>query len=108
MFADDVENYLAEISRVLRPGGTVLITWFLLDDVSRKSDHPVLNFAHDIDAVSATTVKSNPEAAIAFDLDYVTKLYDRVGLKIDAIEQGTWARPDSGHDLQDLVIVVKK
>ena len=40
MFAGDVENYLSEISRVLKPGGKCLITWFLLDEVSRKSGEP--------------------------------------------------------------------
>ena len=108
MFAKDVENYLAEISRVLRPEGKALITWFLLDEVSRQSRHPVLNFKYELDPVSQTTVKSNPEAAIAFDLDYVSSLYEKNGLVITEIEQGQWARPDSPYSLQDLVIAKLK
>ncbi len=107
MFADDVENYLFEISRVLKPGGAALITWFLLDEVSRKSAHPVLNFKHSINGISRTTLKSNPEAAIAFDLTYVQKLYDKMNLSIKKIDHGRWARPDSGHNLQDLIIALK-
>ena len=107
MFAHDVANYLSEISRVLRPGGKTLISWFLLDDVSRLSQHPVLNFRYAIDAVSSTTVKSNPEAAIAFDLDYVKSLYEQSGLRIKAIEDGQWARPESQYSLQDLIIAQK-
>ena len=107
MFADDIANYLSEISRVLRPGGQSLITWFLLDEISRKSQHRVLNFKYEIDPVSRTTVKSNPEAAIAFDIDYVKSLYERSGLSVIDIEPGTWSRPDSPYNLQDLVIAGK-
>ena len=107
MFKEDVENYLSEIARVLKPGGRCLVTWFLLDEVSRRSQHPVMSFAYDVDEVSRTTVKSNPEAAIAFDLDFVRGLYDRYGLKIEDIEHGTWGRPESIYDLQDMVVAVK-
>ena len=107
MFAQDVANYLSEISRVLRSGSKTLISWFLLDDVSRLSQHPVLNFRYAIDDVSSTTVKSNPEAAIAFDLDYVKSLYEQSGLRIKAIEDGQWVRPESQYSLQDLIIAQK-
>ena len=107
MFKDDVEDYLSEIVRVLKPGGKCLVTWFLLDEVSRQSQHPVMWFKHDVDDVSMTTVKSNPEAAIAFDLDFVSGLYKKYGLSIETIEHGTWGRPDSDFDLQDLVIASK-
>ena len=107
MFAEDAANYLSEIDRVLRPDGQTLITWFLLDDISRESQHRVLQFTYDIDPVSQTTVKSNPEAAIAFDVDYVKTLYKKCGLSIKDIEYGSWARPESPYNLQDLVIADK-
>ena len=107
MFKDDVENYLSEIARVLKPGGSCLITWFLLDEISRQSQHPVMNFAYEVDAVSRTTVKSNPEAAIAFDLDFIRGLYEELGLHIESIEHGKWGRPDSSYDLQDMIVAVK-
>ena len=108
MFADDVENYFSEIARVLKADGKALVTWFLLDDISRQSQHPVLNFQHAIDEVSLTTVKSNPEAAIAFDLGFVTNLYEKNGLDITSIEHGHWARPQSPHNLQDLIVATKR
>lgn len=36
MYAEDLENYLAEVSRVLRPGGTCLITFFLINEDSQQ------------------------------------------------------------------------
>ena len=66
-----------------------------------------MNFAYEVDEVSRTTVKSNPEAAIAFDLEFVEGLYGSFGLSIKTVEHGTWGRPESGFDLQDLVIAAK-
>ena len=79
----------------------------MLDEVSRHSQHPVVQFAHEVDDVSRTTLASNPEAAIAFELEFVQSLYAKHGLKIETIEPGKWGRPDSGFDLQDLVIAAK-
>ncbi len=107
MFAEDIENYLSEITRVLKPGGKCLITWFLLDEISRQSGHPVYNFAYEVDEVSRTTLAANPEAAMAFDLDYVRDIYQKHGLEIQTIENGKWARPNSPYTLQDLIVAVK-
>ena len=107
MFKEDVENYLTEITRVLKPGGKCLVTWFLLDDISRQSQHPVMQFKYDVDDVSRTTVKSNPEAAIAFDIDFVKRLYEKLGLGLEDIEHGKWGRPESPYDLQDLIVATK-
>ncbi len=107
MFAKDVENYLMQISRTLKPGGKCLITWFLVNEQSQNADDPFYDFAFDFDAVSKTTTPKNPEAAIAFDEKFVRKLYEKAGLKIADIEYGTWARPSSPYQLQDMVIGVK-
>lgn len=108
MFAEDMENYLAEISRVLKPGGKALITWFLLNDQSRGATQPALDFRYELDEVSRTTLRESPEAAIAFDEAHILSLYQRYGLSIDAIEHGRWAWPDSQFDLQDMIIAVKQ
>jgi SAM-dependent methyltransferase len=107
MFADDIENYLSEISRTLKPGGSCLITWFLLNDVSRKTGHDRFQFKHRVDEFSWTTIAKNPESAIAFEESYVRDLYAKYGLSIETIEWGTWGHPDSPYDLQDLVVARK-
>ncbi len=107
MFKDDVENYLSQIARVLKPGGKALITWFLMNDISQKADNPFFHFAYDFDDVSRTTTPKNPEAALAFDEGFVRDLYEECGLAIADIEYGTWARPDSQFQLQDMVVATK-
>ena len=107
MLAADIENYLNEFNRVLKPGGTALITWYILDDLSRGAKEAALDFCHEFDDVSRTTVKSTPEAAIAFDIDFVKSAYENAGLTIASIEQGHWARPESPYMLQDMIIARK-
>lgn len=107
MFQKDVAHYMSELSRALKPGGTVLITWFLLNEESRRAEAPRMNFQHELDEVSRTTLTENPEAAIAFDEAFVRQLYLQHGFEIEAIEYGSWSRPNSPRDLQDLVIARK-
>lgn len=105
MFAEDVETYLSEIARVLKPGGKALITWFLWDDVEKLN--PIMDFHAEVDAVSRTTLPENPEAALAFDRNWVEVLYARLGLKIETVELGGWRESVTDGSIQDLVIAAK-
>ncbi len=107
MFADDVRQYLAQIQRVLKPGGKALITWFLLNEKSLSAENPILNFAFEFDDVSRTTTPKTPEAALAFDEGFVRGLYEELGLSIETVEYGHWAQADSTFQLQDMVVAVK-
>ncbi len=104
MFKDDVENYLAEIARVMKPGGKCLISWYLWDGPPKQAK---MQFRFPVDSVSRTTLKSNPEAAMAFDLDWVKALYAKYGLSIADIQRGEWAGGAGMMGLQDLITAVK-
>lgn len=108
MRAEGVENYLQEAARCLKTEGVVLASWYLLDEVTQAAKKPHIDFAYEIDPYSRTTLKCTPEAAIAFDFEYVKSLYQKAGLEIVAIEFGTWARPDSPYMLQDLIVAKNK
>lgn len=99
MFKGDVENYLSEIHRVLKPKGRSLITWFIM----RESGAADLDFAHAYDEVTWTTLKSNPEAALAFDRAFVLGLYASRGFKPPSIYEGHWAT-EGARSYQDIII----
>lgn len=107
MFQSDVEHYVSEIARTLKPGGKSLITWFLLNDQSLNAQAPQLHFKFDVDEVSKTTLQDNPEAAVAFKEDWVRALYLKNGLTVEAIEYGSWANPHSQFSLQDTIVARK-
>jgi len=102
MFKEDIANYLSEIHRVLKPGGRSLITWFIMRD-SAAGGMVDLDFAYKYDDVTWTTLKSNPEAALAFDKGFVLGLYQKYGFLPPNIHDGHWGTI-GGRSYQDSVI----
>lgn len=106
----DVENYLSEISRVLKPEGKCLITFFVLNDESRnlmQSHQSTLNFSHRIQGCLATDM-DDPEAAIAYDETFVLSLFKKHALNVSSpIQYGSWCSRDVSLTYQDVIIATK-
>jgi SAM-dependent methyltransferase len=97
MLPDQVENYLREISRVLRPGGQLMATWFLLDDTSKGNlaagrTQPDFRALLAGDSGCRVSDPDVPEAAIAYEETWLQAAHTRAGLDIRAIGHGQWGR----------------
>jgi SAM-dependent methyltransferase len=110
MFPRDVERYLTELARVLRPGGRCLLTFFLLN---ARSLPPVeagtaqQDFRHRGDGYR-TAQPDQPEAAIAYDEGAIRALCMASGLRIvEPIRFGSWSGRRGGYSYQDIIIAVK-
>lgn len=106
-----MRNYVKEMHRVLKPGGKVLATFFLLDAVARRQvaqAQSTLNFTHALDGCMVID-PAVPEKAVAFDLEEIQALVQHQGLRIDWMKLGGWSgRPIEGPDYyQDLLILTK-
>lgn len=106
-----VDRYLSEIARVIRPGGRVLSTWFLLNDDSRVAMASGLSdivFEHAVDDVSATSRIEDPEDALAYDEEAVRGWHELNGLELlEPVRYGGWSGAFSGEAVrhrQDCVI----
>jgi ubiquinone/menaquinone biosynthesis C-methylase UbiE len=110
MFTADMERYLAEISRVLKVGGTGFITVFLMNDESREliaKGRSSQNIIHKLDGCYTKMIE-NPEAAIAFEEDYMRSAVQRFGLSLsEPIHFGSWCGRSRFLSYQDILITQK-
>jgi hypothetical protein len=101
-----VDNYLAELARVLRPGGRCLATYFLMneDAIRAMSGHGQFAFEQPGQLVVDDRV---PERATAFREEDVRELHARNGLPIEAVRYGSWCGRVRYTSFQDITISIR-
>jgi len=113
MLSRDVENYFAEIARVLKRGGRCVITYFLLNPESLRRVDAKLNtvkvpFEYGSGECRVAD-KNIAETTVAYDERFVRNLYEKHGLSITEITYGSWCgRKEFICCLQDVIISVKE
>jgi ubiquinone/menaquinone biosynthesis C-methylase UbiE len=88
----DMEHYVSEISRVLKPGGKLMFTCFLLNDEARKgraAGKSEFDFDYELPGCR-TTDPDTPETAIAFEESSIAPLLRRYSLLADPTYLGGW------------------
>jgi ubiquinone/menaquinone biosynthesis C-methylase UbiE len=112
MLPADLPPYLREISRVLKKGGRSVITYFLLNDESRRlidqgADAFGLNQTPMTDPFHRIAKPDAPEFVVAHDEGRIRHYYAETGCSIFTLEFGDWCGRTSSLGHQDLVIAVK-
>lgn len=118
-------RYLSETARVLRPGGRLISTWFLLTPEAEQlvsagrarrpgmfaEAQPTLQLDHTFNDAAGFAFRSHhptvPEHMIVIDRDLVQDLHERAGLRIVESIDGTWPGREPGAadaGLQDVII----
>ncbi|HEY1378246.1 MAG TPA: class I SAM-dependent methyltransferase [Gemmataceae bacterium] len=110
MLPADLENYLAEVARVLKVGGRCVITFFLRTPEAVRhcaTGKPWMAFEHPLPGCWVANPASF-EDAVAYEEPYVLGLYERLGLTPDGgVRYGSWSgRPDP-YSGQDVLIATK-
>jgi SAM-dependent methyltransferase len=110
MLPSAVEHYMGEISRVLRPGGICIASYFLLNDDSGPAVDAGRSFmsfrVKEPSGLCRLHDPTNPEAAVALDESFVRRLYDDAGLRIQDVRRGRWWSGQS--DDQDVVKAIRE
>lgn len=110
MLPSDVENYLSEISRVLKKDGVCFITYFILNKKSLNAINEkksFFSFKHKHGKCYLDD-KSAPENAIAYTEDYLNNIYLNNSLKIThPLHLGSWSGRSERSNFQDIVVATK-
>lgn len=110
LLPDAAAHYLKEIARVLRPGGRSLVTFFIINDESRR--HTVRSGELRFEKTGQgywTTQPDNPEACIAYEEQAVQEMHGEAGLEIAApIRFGSWSSRAGLVGGQDHVLAFKR
>lgn len=104
------ENYLNEISRMLKPEGRCYMSFHLLNkEIENRIDRGLarLTFKNQFDGFRAQN-KNTPERNIAFKEEIIKKLLEDNDLILNQIHYGKWSGYKNGITNQDVIVVTKK
>ncbi len=115
MMKPEIDHYLSEIRRVLRPEGRVLLTAFLLSADARAAierghttgANPLARrFGFSLPDGARVDDIEKPEAAIAHDVDWFIAACQQHSLRV-TMRPGNWCRENDSHHVHDFVILSK-
>jgi SAM-dependent methyltransferase len=107
----DAAAYIAEAARVLRPGGALLATFFVLDDETRpriERGESYFSFRAATDGPAAADDAASFEAAVAYDLGWVRERFEGAGLELTDLRHGYWSGTKEHLTWQDVIVVRRR
>lgn len=109
MTVEEIENYLFEIKRVLKPGGLCLSTFFLYDSNIEQWVAQNQDFSFPVDKGNFRLMNDQVQSAnIALNTDLLQELIAETDLRKEKMVEGFWKKgidstPDN--DYQDIVVL---
>ena len=108
LLPDDVVQYSSELARVLKPGGRVVISAYLLNDHSlgvMQRGEVQLGYSFDHDHGVFRASQPEPEEGLAYVEDWFVGTLADSGLSVERIDYGQWAHRESpNRDYQDALV----
>jgi len=105
----DTAQYIAEISRVLKPGGTCFCTFFLLNTESKAllangSSFMKFDFDHGNYRLHSQKVET---ANVAYKEEYILSLLAKNNMQLKSLHYGQWSARKEYFDYQDILVAQK-
>jgi SAM-dependent methyltransferase len=108
MYPAEIERYLHELARVLRPGARALTTFFALDETWREVQLAGLGglpMTHVLDAHCRYHNADDPLHAIGFTPAWIRRAVGAAGLRVFATRLGGWCGRPAGMGYQDTFVL---
>lgn len=109
MLKDEVEQYVKEINRVLKPGGKCFATFFLINKKNKSEPTPEDSFcfAYDFGDYSIMNQKVK-RANVAYGEEYIRALLESIDFEV-IVSYGYWDVEEKGsmRSFQDYVVLKK-
>ncbi|MCL5883504.1 MAG: class I SAM-dependent methyltransferase [Actinobacteria bacterium] len=114
MFEDDIVHYLHEFGRVLRGGGKVMASFFILDEETmdlvrlqkQKDPETFLTFEHDYGNGCFINDQEHPEGAVGYNAEAFERMLERGRMRlVRPIGKGFWCGREGVTDGQDMAIL---
>ncbi len=111
MLPREVANYFDELEKVMKPGGIIFATFFIINEENSKymSQNSGFNFSHKMDGYYLMDAKVKG-ANVAFEEDYLlNEVINTKRFKINTTSYGHWCGRDKSKsfDFQDVLIIEK-
>lgn len=110
MLTADIQHYLSEIYRVLKPGGRSLFSCFLLTEESKKfiqAGKSTQKLVHPFGDHCYVVSPEYPEASIGYEKSAMLDLVTQGGFKVQNICKGSWSGREDYVSYQDIMIISK-
>jgi SAM-dependent methyltransferase len=110
LLPDALVNYLRESYRVLRPGGRLLVTFFLMSDERRGANHPLVQgrVFERIGWNLWSIDPKQPSRGVAYHEIFARGLFADAGFNVAEMTLGTWSgSEDVVGAYQDTILAVK-
>ncbi len=109
MMPAEMEQYISEIERTLKPGGRCLVTYFMLNEsvyplIENKKSTFDFNFQLEGCRIQDPAI---PEAVVAFEETNLRALFIKHSLQVDSIHYGSWSGRSDYFDFQDIIVLKK-
>ncbi len=108
LLPDDLENYVSEISRVLKERSNCLISLYLINNESKanfNSGKNAINFNYKFKNYY-TSNKNDHEAAVGYDEEFINQLLLKYKLKkSQPFHYGSWCNRNEFLSFQDIIII---
>ena len=105
---DAALNYIRECGWVLRSGGILFATAFLMESGTRSTDG-ALCFDHPLDGIALSIDSVFPERAVAYPTDWLLDAGRQAGLELlPPVRWGAWSGRAQAYSGQDVLIFRKQ